>query len=246
MKKSSKIPFDPANRRIILDGSNCLDVLDTCQAMCCRGAFNIDINREEFESGKYEAEQFCLLTAKECQNDKVSCASRKYRLKTKPDGSCLYLDDENKCSIHGDSPDACREFICTGGWKIDFDFAACDKKLKMKREPLNGDMVFVPNPLVRVKTIFYSKERKEVTFVKNIISKCGSITKRHGNVNQAEADKVLLRLLSLFDGQIKLKDIKELIEKKFDLDISGKEFDAMVWMLNEENLIVFKNADWSE
>ena len=116
----------------------------------------------------------------------------------------------------------------------------------MKREDLHGEMIFVPNPLVRLKTIFYSEERKEATFVKKAINKCGFITKRHGSVNVASADKILLRLAALFDGKRNLKDIKEHLEKEFAPDLSVMKFDAMVWMLNGENIIVFKSGDWPE
>jgi Fe-S-cluster containining protein len=110
-----KMPFDPKTREIDLDGGDCLKVLKTCQAMCCRGAFNIDISESEFLSGKYKAHPFCLLTGEICGNTKVSCANRKYRLEKKNDGSCIYLDESSMCSIHDHSPMACREFICTGG-----------------------------------------------------------------------------------------------------------------------------------
>lgn len=246
MKKPSKISFDPSTRKIDLDGSNCLDVIDVCQAMCCRGVFNIDISREEFESGKYKSHPFCLLTGGMCENDRISCSSRKYRLEKKEDGSCIYLDEESMCSIHESSPTACKEFICTGGWKIDFDFEASEQKLKLKREKLEDDMVFIPNPLIKLKKLFYSQERKEITLVKCPINKCGTVTERHFFDDPKLDDDSILFFTGLFDGKKALKDIRLAMEDKYHLDLSKETFDKLIRMLSDRGIIVFRHADWPD
>ena len=75
--------------------------------ICCR-LFLINLNQEEWLSGKYKTQfkEFKL-------NDNFSFVQRYGGniLKQKKDGSCIYLQND-LCSIHKKRPQSCREFFC--------------------------------------------------------------------------------------------------------------------------------------
>jgi len=75
--------------------------------ICC-SLFLINLNKKEYYSGKYKTqfEEFGLINN---FLEATSCGAN--LLKTKKDGSCIYLQN-NKCSIHQNRPQTCREFFC--------------------------------------------------------------------------------------------------------------------------------------
>ena len=76
--------------------------------LCCK-LFYINLSKEEYQSGKYKTElgEFGKI---ENFNEARSCGAN--LLAKKPDGSCVYLEN-NKCSIHAERPGVCRNFFCT-------------------------------------------------------------------------------------------------------------------------------------
>ena len=77
---------------------------DQC-GICCK-LFLINLNKEEYESNKFETVFDNLNTSYE-EALKIGAIF----LKQNKDGSCIYLKD-NKCSIHKTRPKVCTEFFC--------------------------------------------------------------------------------------------------------------------------------------
>lgn len=76
--------------------------------VCCR-IFQINLNKTEYESGKYRTQ---LEKYKFTGNFAQAQACGATIVKQKKDGSCFYLKN-NKCSIHETRPQVCRPFFCT-------------------------------------------------------------------------------------------------------------------------------------
>lgn len=76
--------------------TTCDDALKVCNAMCCRMRpyFNITVNDDE-------AHKYATV---------ISQGSR--ILDAKPNGDCVYLQG-NRCSIHEDKPQNCRNWHCS-------------------------------------------------------------------------------------------------------------------------------------
>ena len=88
-------------------------ICDGC-GVCCR-LFLINLNEEEFYSGKYKTELYSNDQFKDFET------IEEYGLniiKQNEDGSCFYLRD-NECMIHSYRPQVCRDFFCKSD-KIEF------------------------------------------------------------------------------------------------------------------------------
>ncbi|MBD3379958.1 MAG: hypothetical protein GF408_05790 [Candidatus Omnitrophica bacterium] len=229
--------LDCKNRKLDING-NCLEMLDTCRAMCC-GMFNIDITPGERISGKYEYEAFCLISGRVCEDESSACPNRKYRLKKRSDGYCVHLDeDSRKCSIYEDRPQACRDFNCKGGWKIGFDFSEADRKLEMKLEELSDDMVFMLNPLIGVKGVFYSEARQEVSYQFRPVRGCFDTIEKEKIREAGLNSKVLADIIGSFDGN---RTLGEVFGALSDTQVSREAVDRVVWSLLKCSIIVFKH-----
>lgn len=80
--------------------------------LCC-SLFLINLNKKEYESGKYktEFEEFGLI--KDFREAKKYGANI---LKKNKNGKCIYLK-KNTCVIHKIRPQVCRKFFCTSKLK---------------------------------------------------------------------------------------------------------------------------------
>ena len=86
-----------------------LNKMEECYkcGVCCT-LFLINLNEEEYKSGKYktEFEEYGInsdfLEAELCGQNIIT---------QKKDGSCFYLKNK-KCSIHNIRPKSCRNFFC--------------------------------------------------------------------------------------------------------------------------------------
>ncbi|MDI6861659.1 MAG: YkgJ family cysteine cluster protein [Caldisericia bacterium] len=81
------------------------DVCLFCDAPCCKENF-VPLTLEEAKSGRYEA---VFLSIFDFNTKKVE---EGYFLKRKKDGSCVYLNEVNLCTIWRERPKACRIYIC--------------------------------------------------------------------------------------------------------------------------------------
>lgn len=75
--------------------------------VCCR-LFMINLTEEEYKSGRYRTlfEEFGIVDDFE---EAELCAANV--ISQNEDESCIYLKD-NKCSIHQNRPNSCRNFFC--------------------------------------------------------------------------------------------------------------------------------------
>lgn len=81
------------------------DICLFCDAQCCKENF-VPLTLEEARSGKYEAVFNSIF---DFNTKKLETG---YFLKRKKDGSCIYLNEVNLCTIWKDRPKACRVYIC--------------------------------------------------------------------------------------------------------------------------------------
>ena len=86
--------------------------------VCCK-LFLINLNKQEYNSKKYEtmfdefvpgAEESGILGTHEMGFEEAELVGANI-LNQKEDKSCIYLK-ENKCSIHSERPEACTKFFC--------------------------------------------------------------------------------------------------------------------------------------
>ena len=250
MKESQKLKLDAKNKRIFFGNGNCDEVRDLCEAICCR-TYDVNLSEEEFRSGKYKARAACRLTGKECENKDSSCINRQWWLERRPGGSCVYLGKDNRCSIYSDRPEACKKFHCKEGWQISFAYLPRGRKAEKERKKgldgyimktLKDDMKFIANPLTRLKTLFYSREKKELHFIKDVANKCGLVTSRRDFVNPGLGDKALMDLVTFFDGTRDLEAVRQDMNKKLDTALSKEDIYRIVWLFNLEGLIIFKHC----
>lgn len=93
---------------------------------CCK-LFLINLNEEEYKSGKYKT-QFEMFGVENNFIEAESSASN--ILEQKEDGSCIYLQ-KSRCSIHNFRPSSCRNFFCAS--KEDRFSSMIDKINRHKR-----------------------------------------------------------------------------------------------------------------
>lgn len=82
--------------------------MDKCfqSGVCCK-LFHININKEEYESGRYQTKfaEHGPFTFEDAESIGANI------LEQHEDGSCIYLKDK-KCSIHASRPKVCTAFFC--------------------------------------------------------------------------------------------------------------------------------------
>jgi len=77
--------------------------------LCCR-LFFINLDEKEYYSGDYST----VFDGLEPIDDfRLASDCGANMLKQNEDGSCIYLES-NKCSIHENRPEVCRDFYCSG------------------------------------------------------------------------------------------------------------------------------------
>ena len=106
-------------------------MVDECSqcGICCR-LFFVNLTEEEYFSEKYKTqfEEFGLIN-----NFHKATACGANILKTKKDGSCIYLE-QNNCSIHKTRPQICRKFFCASKLK---KFGKMIEQIKKKQKLLD-------------------------------------------------------------------------------------------------------------
>ena len=244
MADLSKMVFDGKNRKVIFPGS-CFDLLAICEAMCCRD-WDVQLSLLEYESGLYQADKICLLTAKECNEGKNNCIDRIYHLKKKEDGSCIFLDDNNNCSIYENRPRVCREFNCQGRWSMS-PFVPADNDSRESNsiifkekfiERLRGDSVFILQPLLRMTSLVYLEKIGEILFVKESVGMCKKLYTKVKYFNPKLNEEHLLCLLNLFNRKETLQDTYERFCRQYKVGLEKTEFFEIVWLLNNHGMIL--------
>jgi Fe-S-cluster containining protein len=239
------IEFDGKRGRIIFQG-NCLEMRTSCQAYCCRKDWKVRLSAEEYASGRYQGQAFCLLTEKACLGGTRPCANRGFQLSKREDHSCVYLQD-NSCGIYDQRPLVCREFHCTNGWELQPVMINAMKSPDQKSIPsmreqflehLTEDAVFVPQPLMKVHAVFCLKPRREIIFVKEMIGACGKFNTRdpfdHPQLNSDH----ILTLIGLFNRKETLGQIYRRFCSHVGGDLTQPEFHSIVWLLNKHQIVL--------
>jgi hypothetical protein len=242
-----KIRLD-ANNQTLYFPAGCADA-ETCRAVCCRN-WNVLVSITEEASGMYEVDTLCICTNKPCVKNESTCLNRRARLKRRPDGSCVYLDDRNRCSMYSSRPVVCRTFTCENGWnlsplqtpdmKLDIyepslDSAAFKKYLRM-------DCVFVKSPLVEFKASFYSGEDREIVLIVKRIDKCGTVSQKFIYDNPVAEDEVFSFIIDSFDGIKNCAEVRHETQNRFGIGLSDRNFLDIILVLQLGNLIVFKKT----
>ena len=241
----TNVVFDGKHRKLVFHG-NCTEMLSVCEAMCCRD-WAVGMSAEEYASGIYDSEIICTLTDKTCRDTLSICTSRRYRLKKKEDGSCIYLKD-NRCSIYAERPKVCRDFVCSVGWKLDSVFSHEGKTLvnnpdisikKTFVERLTDDLTFVLHPLIKVHAVFYRKSHRDIIFLKEMVGgRCGKFnTQDHFNYPQLD-DAKIMRLIDLFNRKEPLKSIFQTCCSEYPNLVTQKDFFEIIWLLNKHNIVL--------
>ena len=241
----TNLVFDGKHGRLVFHG-NCTEMRSVCEAMCCRKDWKIGISTEEHASGIYDSEIICTLTDKACRDTLNLCTNRRYRLAKREDRSCVHLK-ENLCSIYAKRPKVCRDFVCSGGWRLDSVFpneeAVLDKKPDSFREIfiscLNDDLIFVMHPLIKVHTVFYRKTQRNVIFVKEMIGgKCGKFNTQDSFDYPQLDDAKIIKLMDLFNRKEPLKSIFQTYCSEYPELVTQNEFFEIIWLLNKHNIVL--------
>ena len=267
----TRVEVDGAQRKLVFHG-DCAEMRSVCRALCCR-EWDVGISAEELASGLYEAETVCTLTDKACPEaaeplPSRPCVNLRYRLRKREDRSCIHLQDE-RCSIYAARPRTCREFSCRGGWRLATVFpvttvpaegspssagapsagqvSALTKEAFVER--LRDDMTFVLHPLLKVHTVFYLKQRREVVFVKQMVGACGKFNSRDSLDLPQLDDAGLMALIDLFGRKETLGQIHRSFLARGGGEESARDGDRetaltlpelfeLVWLLNKHSIVL--------
>jgi len=100
------------------------------------------------------------------------------------------------------------------------------------------NMIFVPHPLIKVHTVFYLKQQKEIVFLKEIVGGCGKFnTKDQFDLPQID-DAAIIALINLFGCRESLREIYLRFCAANSIELNMTEFFDIVWLLNKHNIIL--------
>lgn len=231
--------------RLRLHGNSCEECRPVCQALCCSYPWSVKLDQAEFSSGQYDAFQFCSLLNQLCDKPNIACKFRSYLLSKKEDGSCIYLDQNNLCSIYENRPDVCRETICT--YTFNISPVMQRKRLSKTNHKIISDKdhdpnflseVIIPHPFIRLLAIFYNKDKSKIYFWKESIGNCGrfySVSDFH--YYPLSEDQFML-LSHLFEKKERLGQIYDEFQRLINSSLSIQEFMDIISLLLEEKVII--------
>lgn len=86
-----------------------------CQAMCCR--LPVEVTGDDLERmgliGEFEKELGAVWILKEFRKQGLvksySAKNLKFTLEQRPNGECIFLDKEKRCTVYDKRPTTCRE-----------------------------------------------------------------------------------------------------------------------------------------
>jgi len=233
----NKIKLDPYQHKISFNDKGCKSV-DLCFALCCKG-WDINLAFEEYQQSIYKAEKYCIEDKGVCSKKKKPCPQLAYRLKKSKNGSCIYLDKDNRCKIYTQRPIVCRNFGCDNGFKLepisipvdalplgeDIEICSFEGGLSLKTK-------FIFNPFLRLKKVSRTKGGVALTFqdIRSCKQRIANLIGQGFCLNK----KATEHFLSKFNGQNALSFIKQSELK----DLSKESFLHLVsCLINEEVLV---------
>jgi Fe-S-cluster containining protein len=92
---------------------NCDECVPFCGAVCCEIYEFVKLTEEEAKSGRYKfIEEDPTCDCAQCTD--MRALDMRYSLPKNPDYSCVYLDENKRCSIYEIRPQTCRDYNCKG------------------------------------------------------------------------------------------------------------------------------------
>lgn len=212
------------------------EALAVCKALCCR-RWDIHLARHEYAQGVYQAEASCALDKKACSRHDTACPHKAFRLKKNKDGSCVYLDAENRCTIYAMRPLVCRNFICDKGFTIEpvssFSHEPADEAEICSFEGgLELKTKFLFNPYLRLKSMRKTGDNCELVF-KDITSCKDKVVTLLG-VSCFSNKRKAVFFLQQFNG----KNTAAAVLKKMSKQIERQEYiNAVLYLVDEKVLV---------
>jgi len=232
--------------KVFFNGT-CSEMRQVCQAWCCRRSdWIIAITAAEYASGLYQADIVCSLNGKECKVQLESCRYRTYHLNKRADKSCVYLED-NRCTIYEIRPQICRDFQCQAGWRLDSVFSpendtvvsktaklTCDRFV----EEVGDDAVFVQHPLIKLHALFFLPSKKQIIFIKELISGCGKFNSQDSLNIPGLTEAKLQLLIDLFNRKESVVKLYNRFCSEGGIDLTRQEFISLLWLLNKHQIVI--------
>jgi len=242
---SNQFTISIQSKKLIFSGNSCEECRSLCQAMCCRYPWDIKLTREEFQSGQYAAQVICLLSKEVCNNTDINCAYQFFKIIKKPDDSCIYLDENNYCSIHAIRPQVCRD------WSCDYSFALSPKRKPEKTPTINSGSeelievtkilendVYIPYPFERLISVVYVKEKLKLYFIRECIHGCTQYYSET-DFNQPDLDEVkILGLIHLFNKKLPNIKIRQEFYERYEHRFHDDQFLEIISILKKQKIIL--------
>jgi Fe-S-cluster containining protein len=242
---SNQFTLSIQQKKLIFSGNSCEECRSLCQALCCRYTWDIKLTREEYQSGQYAAQVICLLSKEVCNNINVICSYQHFKINKKPDNSCIYLDENNYCSIHAIRPQVCRD------WSCDYSFALAPKRKPEKAPMINSDSeelndaadisdsdVYIPYPFERLITVVYVKEKSKLYFVRECLQGCERYYSET-DFDQPDLDEVkILGLIHLFNKKLPTIKIRQEFSERFEHRFHDDNFFEIISIFKEQKIIL--------
>lgn len=242
----SKLSLDPENHTVRFTGT-CPEVLDTCQALCCRH-WDIALTEEESATGLYDTEKICRLDHARCTKPKQDhpCIQRGYRIKKKADGACLYLDQQNRCRIYAFRPILCRNFSCENGWKVSpisrsrssdrFDFDM-DTALASYTEMPEITTRLIQNPLITTKVMRAGK-KNGCTLNMRLQTACRPSYLRFSGLPAKKTRSIIMALLTCCTIERSLRELYDVYKKTIGKSVKRKDFIRVIMFLLDHEILI--------
>ena len=242
---SNQFEINIQKRKLKFIGNSCEECRPLCQALCCRYPWDIILTREEYQSGQYDAQVICLLSKEVCNNTNVVCTYQLFKINKRPDNSCIYLDENNYCSIHAIRPQVCRD------WSCDFSFAIAPKRSPdnipnidsyIEKQTDDGKIldsdVYIPYPFERLISVVYVKDKSKLYFVKECIKGC----KRYyseTDFDQPDLDEgKILGLIHLFNKKLPTLNIRQEFSERYGHRFRDDKFLEIASILIKHKTII--------
>ncbi len=212
----------------------CTEVLGLCRAMCCKLGGGVALTPDEIRSGKYLMEYLCIEKKEQCTKD-IECYHKIVQLKTE-NGICVYLGDDDHCTIYEDRPRMCRNYLCSTGhwndWKKDVRNYVDRELLR-----LNPELVFTHNPVRRLSAAFLVPDEKRIFLLVNDRSLCDDVMYGGEFEWPAAAASDVEAVYKSFDGLKTLGDIERGIADRMGAG-SVEGFRRLVLLLTGQHLLI--------
>lgn len=212
----------------------CTEVIGLCRAMCCKLGGGVALTPDEINSGKFETENFCIEKKCLCGKD-TECYHKIVQLKTE-DGRCIYLGDDDMCTIYERRPRMCRNYFCSTGhwndWKKDVAGYMDRQLLRLK-----PGLVFARNPVRELVGVFLVPGEQRIFMLIRDRSLCEDVMYGGEFVWPGAGAEDIETAYAAFDGERTLEEIETDIITAMGKD-SLMPFRRLVVILTGQHLLI--------